>query len=294
MLQSAINVSEGRDGNLISTLVAAGGASVVDCHSDPFHHRSVLTLLGEADVVVAGALGIVAAARHSLSLAAHEGVHPRFGVVDVVPFTPFLPYRRPATPVDFTEASAAAVAFVRAAGATGQATATYGIGGSFATLPELRRHLRTAPALDVDAGVISVGVRDVLIAYNVVVTGLDQGALAGVASAVRSAELRTLPLTLGDGADAVLQVSCNVVAPFAITLDAVVDRVAAALPNGASVVQGELVGLMPAWALTALPPERWHELGVSASSTLEAHLERVALLGGAHRDGATLDGTGTA
>ena len=84
MLQSAINVSEGRDPNLIDTLVAAGGPTVVDCHSDPHHHRSVLTLLGPADAVVAGALGILSAARRTLDLGSHEGVHPRYGVVDVV------------------------------------------------------------------------------------------------------------------------------------------------------------------------------------------------------------------
>ena len=104
-------------------------------------------------------------------------------------------------------------------------------------------------------------------------TGLDSSALAQVASAVRSPELRTLGLTLGDGPDAVLQVSCNIVTPFTLTLDHVVDRVADTLPKGASVLQGELVGLMPAWALTALPPGRWSELGVSPSSTLEAHLK---------------------
>jgi len=273
MLQSAINVSEGRDPNLIDTLVAAGGPTVVDCHSDPHHHRSVLTLLGPADAVVAGALGILSAARRTLDLVSHEGVHPRYGIVDVVPFTPFLPNRDPSTAVDFTEASAAATTFAAAAASRGQATATYGVGGSFATLPELRRHLRTTPTPEAHAGIISVGVRDVLIAYNVIVTGLDSSALAQVASAVRSPELRTLGLTLGDGPDAVLQVSCNIVTPFTLTLDHVVDRVADTLPKGASVLQGELVGLMPAWALTALPPGRWSELGVSPSSTLEAHLK---------------------
>jgi glutamate formiminotransferase len=273
MLQSAINVSEGRDEDLVRALVAAGGPTVVDCHSDPFHHRSVLTLLGDADAVVGAALGILGAARSVLDLTGHEGVHPRYGVVDVVPFTPFLPHRDPSSTVNFTEASAAATAFVEAAASLGQSTVTYGLGGSFATLPELRRHLRTTPPPDLHAGVVSVGVRDVLVAYNVVVTGLDRSALAQVASAVRSPELRTLPLILGAGPDAVLQVSCNVVAPFAITLDVVVDRVIAALPHGASVVQGELVGLLPAWALTALPPGRWPALGVSPLSTLEAHLK---------------------
>ena len=273
MLQSAINVSEGRDRRLIDCFVEAGGATVVDCHSDPFHHRSVLTLLGNADEVVAAAVRIVNVARRELDLSVHEGVHPRFGVIDVVPFTPLVPNRNPDTTVDFTEASAAAVAFANAAADLGQPTVTYGIGGSFATLPELRRHLRTAPQLDAHAGVICVGVRDVLIAYNVIVTGLDQAALAGVARSIRSPELRTLPLVLGGAPSAVFQVSCNVVAPFVITLAGVVDRIIAALPHGASVVHGELVGLMPAWALTALPPERWTLLGVSTTSTLEAHLK---------------------
>ena len=59
------------------------GSDLLDVHTDPDHHRSVLTLVGEA---APRAVTVEAVAR--LDLRDHLGAHPRFGVVDVVPFVP--------------------------------------------------------------------------------------------------------------------------------------------------------------------------------------------------------------
>ena len=42
-----MNVSEGRDEQVMSLLAGAAGEGLLDVHTDPFHHRSVLTLVGE-------------------------------------------------------------------------------------------------------------------------------------------------------------------------------------------------------------------------------------------------------
>ena len=62
---------------------AACGDGLLDRHHDPDHHRSVFTVVGEE---APRALARAAVAR--LDLRAHAGVHPRLGVVDVVPFVP--------------------------------------------------------------------------------------------------------------------------------------------------------------------------------------------------------------
>src|SRR5207248_3034517 len=71
---------------LVTVLAAAGGAHTLDVHSDAHHNRTVLTLAGPhlPDLVRAVAQTAVAL----LDLRTHEGVHPRIGVVDVVPFVP--------------------------------------------------------------------------------------------------------------------------------------------------------------------------------------------------------------
>ena len=71
---------------------ATPAPALLDVHTDADHHRSVLTLVGEE-----------APARRCReapwpgSTSDHAGVHPRFGVVDVVPFVP-LDGRHAATP----------------------------------------------------------------------------------------------------------------------------------------------------------------------------------------------------
>ncbi len=82
-----INVSEGRDMKRLLTIARACGPSLIDVHSDPDHHRSVFTLAGPGSRdAVAGARALAAAVAEQCSITEHEGEHPRFGALDVVPF----------------------------------------------------------------------------------------------------------------------------------------------------------------------------------------------------------------
>src|SRR5690606_24908781 len=47
VLECVVNISEGRDEHAIATIAAAAGSDLLDVHTDPHHHRSVLTLVGE-------------------------------------------------------------------------------------------------------------------------------------------------------------------------------------------------------------------------------------------------------
>ena len=78
-----MNVSEGRDQAAVAAIAAVAGRDLLDVHTDPDHNRSVLTLVGEE---APRAVTVEAVAR--LDLRDHLGAHPRFGVVDVVPFVP--------------------------------------------------------------------------------------------------------------------------------------------------------------------------------------------------------------
>jgi glutamate formiminotransferase len=87
VIECVINVSEGRDFGRLLTIARACGPSLVDVHTDPDHHRSVFTLAGPGPRdAVAGARSLAAAVAEQCSIVAHEGEHPRFGALDVVPF----------------------------------------------------------------------------------------------------------------------------------------------------------------------------------------------------------------
>ena len=60
---------------------------------DPDHHRTVFTIAGFPDVTDAGGLlSLCVLAQQLIDLTEHQGVHPRVGAVDVVPFIPLQRY----------------------------------------------------------------------------------------------------------------------------------------------------------------------------------------------------------
>ncbi len=61
---------------------------LLDVSSDPDHNRSVLTLAGEPEGLHRALLALYEAALAEIDLTRHQGVHPRVGAVDVVPFVP--------------------------------------------------------------------------------------------------------------------------------------------------------------------------------------------------------------
>ena len=87
------NISEGRRPEIVADIVAAVGAAsptarVLDASSDAEHNRSVLTLAGDAPGLTAAILVLFERTLAAVDLTTHRGEHPRMGAVDVVPFVP--------------------------------------------------------------------------------------------------------------------------------------------------------------------------------------------------------------
>ena len=84
------NFSEGRDKKVIDALSEAiksvAGVRLLDVEFDPDHNRSVFTFIGEPQQVKKAALKAAELAIKRIDLTKHEGAHPRMGAVDVVPF----------------------------------------------------------------------------------------------------------------------------------------------------------------------------------------------------------------
>ena len=259
MLTCPVNVSEGRPGPVLDAVVAAAGSDLLDLHADPHHHRSVLTLAGED-----APRRVATAAVELVALRRHAGVHPRLGAVDVVPF------------VDLDGGGEAAeVAADRyvdwSAHHLGVPVFRYGRGA--ADLPAVRRGaFRTlrptaGPGLaHPTAGATAVGARPPLVAYNLWLASPDLGLARAVARAIRGPGVRALGLAVGDR----VQVSMNLLDPLSFGPAGAHDAVSArALVAGA-----ELVGLVPAAVLHAVPEERWAQLDLDADRTVEARLAR--------------------
>ncbi len=278
-----MNVAEGRDHAVLDALAAVCGTALLDRHVDPDHHRAVFTL-GSPDPG-----GTEAAARRLATLAArdldrrvHDGVHPRLGMIDVVPFVAL-----PPTPPDV------AVAAARAFGAWLARTAAVPVflyddaDGSHRSLPATRRDAFTtrAPDYGPDAphpalGATAVGARPPLVAINVELDRDDLQLARSVATAVRERDgglpgVRALGLRLGSRGHA--QVSINVVDLDVIDLGTVCAAVREHLARGgAHVDRIELVGLVPAAVLARAGDGFRDWSGISEEQTIEARVARAA------------------
>jgi glutamate formiminotransferase/formiminotetrahydrofolate cyclodeaminase len=92
LVECVPNFSEGRRPEVIAAIRTAiaevPGVHLLDVSADPWHNRTVITFAAPPDAVVEGAFAGIRAARDLIDLTAHEGVHPRMGAADVVPFIP--------------------------------------------------------------------------------------------------------------------------------------------------------------------------------------------------------------
>ena len=292
-LESVPNFSEGRDRATIDALAAAlsGPAELLDVHSDFDHNRSVFTLVGDEDALVAALVAGVACARERIDLRDHEGAHPRIGAADVVPVVAL-------DAADAERARECALVLAGRIGAELQLPVfLYGESGA-ARGPAFFRHggpegLQAridagelapdfGPArLDARAGGVVVGARRPLIAFNVNLATDDVEVARAIAAVVRERGggfpgVRALGLSLARAGHA--QVSMNVEDYEAAALHDIVARVEGeARERGVEVSGTELVGLMPAAAAVTAAGSILRIDGFTPAHVLELRLLAGAL-----------------
>ena len=267
------NFSEGRDPSVVERLVEAvesvTGALVLGTHVDPDHNRSVVTFVAPPDAAVEAALRVVARAAELIDLSRHAGQHPRMGACDVLPFVPVRGvsvdecvllaheagrriWGELGIPVYFYESAALRperrnLADVRRGGFEL-------LREQIATVPE-RAPDMGEPRVHPTAGACIVGVRPLLIAYNVTLKTGDLSVAKRIARRVRERDggllhLKALGFELASRG--VVQVSMNLTSFERTNLHDAFEAVRReAASEGVEVLASELVGLVPQAALYA-------------------------------------------
>ncbi len=297
------NFSEGRDRRKIEQIAAAISSvpdiAVLDVHSDPDHNRSVITFVGSPDTLREAAVRAAGQAAELIDLNQHQGVHPRIGAADVVPFIPVEEvtmedcvalarrtgqeiFERFQIPVYFYGAAA-----LRPDRVPLENVRRYGY-------ERLQQLVEEDPALQPDlggsrlhptAGATLVGVRPFLIAFNVNLNSADRQVAREIARSIRTSggglpAVKALGLLLESrhpgGLTAQAQVSMNLTdfekTSLAEAFQAV-EREAARL--GVSIHSSELVGLVPQKALAGIDPEALHLAGFHPGQVFENRLAAV-------------------
>jgi glutamate formiminotransferase len=273
VFECVINISEGRDAERLAALAVAAGSSLRDVHSDAAHHRSVFTLINSAPALRVDVRSLIRTAVATLDLSRHEGVHPRLGVVDVVPFVA-LSDEQASGAIELRDETARWMSEE-----LGVASFLYGslADGSQRTLPEIRRRAYVDLTPDfgpfepsLTTGASALGVRGVLVAWNIWLQGASLSETRRIAAAVRSPVVRALGLDVGD----YTQVSCNLIDVRVTRPSEIYDQVAGLLADTARIARSELVGLAPRSLLEHEDPQRWEQLDLRADRTIESRLGR--------------------
>jgi glutamate formiminotransferase len=271
MFECVINASEGRNLEVIDELCDVASSSLKDMHSDEFHNRSVFTLINDPVALVDSVHDLITTCYERLNLSTHEGVHPRFGVVDVVPFVA-LDATRAVQAVELRDdlaqwlvESFAVPVFL------------YGplVDGSIRSLPQVRKNAFLSltpdlgpPSASSKRGCVAVGARPILVAWNLWLdhVSLDDAKL--ISKALRQPAVRSLAFEVGD----LVQVSCNIIDTDAVLPSQLYDSVASLLSSPGRINRAELVGLVPTSLLEREEPSRWTELGLARDTTIETRI----------------------
>ena len=271
LVECVPNFSEGRKPETIVQIALAiesvAGAVVLNRHVDVDHNRSVITFVGEPEVVVEAALRAVAKASALIDLRKHKGEHPRIGATDVLPFIPVTGvtidevvalaheagkriWHELSIPVYFYEHAALRSDRVRLENVRRKG------------FEELRDEIKTNPDRKPDigdarlhetAGAIAVGARQFLIAFNVTLQTNDLMVARRIARVVRERD-GGLPFVKALGFElrsrGLVQVSMNLIdyqqTSITRAFEAVRDE---ANRLGVAVNSTEIVGLLPRAAL---------------------------------------------
>jgi glutamate formiminotransferase len=265
VIECVPNFSEGRDAGVVRSIVdAIGGAPgvlVLGWEMDRDHNRSVVTFAGPPDAVVEAAIRGVGRAAELIDIRRHEGVHPRVGAADVVPFVP-LDNGRMEQCVDAAHRAGqeiwnrfrVPVYFYESAAMTpGRRQLEHVRRPCFDGNPPDVGDL----AADESAGAAVVGARGFLIAFNINLATRDVAIARAIAKKIRGSsggfqfvKAIGLPLASRDCA----QVAINFVDFVHTSFDDVWDGVVQeAARLGASIRSSQLIGFVPRRAFEQAP-----------------------------------------
>jgi glutamate formiminotransferase len=264
LVECVPNFSEGRDARLVEAIVSAmrvEGVHLLDWSMNADHNRSIVTIAGEPQAVVEAAVRAAGKAAELIDLTRQEGVYPRIGAADVIPFVPISGikleqcvmlarqagleiWRRFGIPVYFYEAAAARpdrvnLEEVRRGQFEGLRDA---VSKETARRPDLG-----GQSLHPTAGACAVGARKFLIAYNILFDSADVATVRAIAREIRADSgglkgVKAMCLLAHGRAQLSMSITDFEATPVSQVFKAVLRL---AQRHKCAPVEGEIIGLLP-------------------------------------------------
>lgn len=184
IIECVPNFSEGRNMNIIKAITdeieKVDGAVLLDVDPGKATNRTVVTFVGEPDIVIEAAFQAVKKASELIDMSKHTGEHPRFGATDVCPLVPIsnismeetVEYARKLAKRIGEELDISIYCYENAAFNDIRKNLANCRSGEYEGLKEKLNTKEWKPdfgpsSLNVKAGATAVGARDFLVAYNI-------------------------------------------------------------------------------------------------------------------------------
>lgn len=264
------NISEGRNSQIIEAVVdqvrAVKGVTLLDYCSDPSHNRSVITFIGNPEGVAEAAVGVAKKAAELIDLNKHEGEHPRMGAVDVIPFIPIkemssaecVELSKTVARRVWEEAKMPVFLYEDSASAPNRVNLATIRKGQFEGMAQKVKEAEWEPdfggrTIHPTAGVVAVGARMPLIAFNINLSTSNIEIASKIAKIIRRSSggfdcVKALGVMLEDRN--VAQVSINMTNFHKTPLYRVLEITKAEAARwGVHVIGTEIIGLTPMQAL---------------------------------------------
>lgn len=251
---------------LVDTANSIPGCTVLDVQSDGDHNRCVFTMVGSPAAIEEVAFLLTRKATETIDMTRHKGQHPRMGATDVIPFVPTMDMtveecvemsKRLAQRI-WEELKVPSFLYEDSAASPDRKNLAAVRKGQFEGMPEKLLQPEWAPdygerKIHSTAGIVAIGARMPLIAYNINLDTSDLEIARKIAKAIRGANggfkyCKAIGVMLADRN--IAQVSMNLVNYEGTPIYYVFEMVRALADRyGVRIIGSELVGLTPAKAL---------------------------------------------
>lgn len=251
---------------LVDTANGVPGCTVLDVQSDGDHNRCVFTMVGSPAAIEEAAFLLTKKATETIDMTKHQGQHPRMGATDVIPFIPTMDMtveecvelsKRVAERI-WKELQVPSFLYEDSASRPERRNLAACRKGQFEGMPEKLLDPDWAPdygerKIHPTAGIIAIGARMPLIAYNVNLDTSDLEIASKIARAIRAANggfkyCKAIGVMLKDRN--IAQVSMNLVNYEGTPIYYVFEMIRALADRyGVRIIGSELVGLTPGKAL---------------------------------------------
>ena len=251
---------------LVDTANGVPGCAVLDVQSDGDHNRCVFTIVGSPEAVGEAAFQLARTAAANIDMTRHQGQHPRMGATDVIPFVPTMDVTleecialsKQVAQRIWEELRIPSFLYEDSASRPERRNLAACRRGQFEGMPEKLLQPDWAPdygerKIHPTAGIIAIGARMPLIAYNINLDTSDLEIANKIARAIRGANggfqyCKAIGVMLRDRN--IAQVSMNMVNYEGTPIYYVFEMVRALADRyGVRIIGSELVGLTPARAL---------------------------------------------